>query len=350
MIPGVGAIRAPLGQSVPAGSVYAAAWAADFAAEPPVFVAASAAMVVTAGPTTDAIGWRPADGAPAWSATGARASVPPIIGDDLVFLIHGRTLRAFHAVAGAEAWRAMLRGDAVAAPAWIAGALVVPTAAGIEAFRTNGTAVWHVPMPGIATRPVLHDGVVYVGLEAPAVVALTLADGMERWRRALPATPGPLAVVGGASLVFGVSDGAWMAYALDGQRRWAYAPRQAAIGAAAADDRFIYLAMFDNTIQAFDRQSGNRRWVEALDDRPVSGPMPSGGELLVPTSAGSVLAVDVTQGEHPVRRAFQVADDLTGAAYESAALGPAGTLYLIVSAQEEPGFRLHAIARGRTGQ
>ena len=328
-------------------------WTERFAAGLPIFVVSTPAAVVVAGVDTPATGRSHDDGTVRWTSD-ATTDVAPAAAEGLVFLASGRRFDVLDAATGARRWSAALRDAVARTPGWVDGGVVVATGSGIEAFRTTGTtAVWAIDLPGIVTDPVVAGGAVFVGLESGHLVALTLATGAERWRAALPAPATDITAADGR-LFFATRDGSWFAYAQsDGERLWQARARVGAVGRPAAGDEHVYVAFLDNTIQAFDRSSGNRRWVALLDDRPTAAPRLLGSNVVMPTPDGGLLAVRAGGAAPDSRRVFAAPEDMTGATFQALAVdAAAGSLYLLTSGTDAPGFQLTKVgppapARGR---
>jgi outer membrane protein assembly factor BamB len=347
LLPRLAAMQAPAGQPVPPPGEYAAAWTVAFDAAVPVFVTASPTVVVVSGPATPATGRALEDGEVVWTTDDAVSDVVPVAGDDLVFLASATRFEARDAATGAARWTATLQAPVARTPAWVPGGLVVATRAGLEAYRTNGAGAWQLPLTGIATDPVIAQGTIVVGLESQEIVALALADGTERWRATL--TGRPMALSAGGDRVYATAaDGAWFAYDLtDGSRQWRFPTRVSAVGPPLVGDDLVYLVLLDNTVQAFDRGSGNRRWIAPLANRPSAGPHLGADAVVVPVSDGGVLAVPLATEAHEPGRLFDLPDDVTGAAFESAAVSRDGAMvFVLTSSLEAPGFRLTALRRG----
>ena len=333
--------RASNGQAVPAPDAYAVQWTERFDAGLPIFVVSTPAAVVVAGADTPAAGRSHDDGTVLWTSD-ATTDVAPAAAEGLVFLASGQRFDVLDAATGARRWSAALRHPVARTPGWVDGGVVVATRNGVEAFRTTGaTAVWAIDLPGIVTDPVVAGGAVFVGLESGHLVALALATGAERWRAVLPA-PATGITAADSRLFFATLDGSWFAYAQsDGRRLWQARARVGAVGRPVAGGEHVYLAFLDNTVQAFDRSTGNRRWVALLDDRPTAAPSLLGSNVVLPTPDGGLLAVTAGAAAPDARRLLAAPDDMTGATFQALAVdAAAGGVYLLTSGTDAPGFRL----------
>ncbi len=133
--------------------------------------------------------------------------------------------------------------------------------AGVD--RATGRERWVVPLPGFPTAPVIAGPVVLTVADAGAVVALDLATGQERWRRAASegAVGAPPMSAGDLALVVEVSD---------------LAP---AAPTAASGRTPVELPAPSATLLALDAATGAERWRQ---ERP--GLLPSLGSSPVVSS------------------------------------------------------------------
>ena len=77
---------------------------------------------------------------------------------------------------------------------------------------------------------------------------------------------------------------------------WRFSLYARASGPASADAASVFVALFDNTVQAIGRTSGTRRWSQTLSNRPSSAAVLSGERLLVAQADGTVAVIRATTG------------------------------------------------------
>ena len=170
---------------------------------------------------------------------------------------------------------------------------------------------------------VVSDGRVIAALANRALVVLDLPTGAVRKRMLLPAKPGELA--GSEDRVyFGADDGEFYAYRAGSEDPlWVFPIKVNIVGAPVADDRCVYAAFMDNSVRAFRRGSGTSCWsARALTGRPASGPMLTGGQLVIPLTTSDLVVIEARDGK-PVRRPTVAAQP--SAATLQATRGPDGT-------------------------
>jgi outer membrane protein assembly factor BamB len=145
--------------------------------------------------------------------------------------------------------------------------------------------------PVAGASPITDEHHVYVALRAGQIVAHDLADGQERWRKAVAAVH-PLAV--DAGMLFAATDEVIHAFrAEDGALAWE-AP--AATTAPLLAHAGWLIALAGGKVQAFRGSDGARLWERELGvakERPAI----EGDRLYVSLSDGRLIALNVSNGE-----------------------------------------------------
>jgi outer membrane protein assembly factor BamB len=238
-----------------------------------------------------------ADGGRLWEIE-APATQALALGDGQIFAATAREVLGIEASSGRVLWRFPMP-EAVAAPSWRAGWLVVGDRGGeLVALRaTDGRVMWRQSLGGPLARPVTIDGErAYAPLRNGQIVALDIMTGTSVWRTALPGTPG-LITAAGDRLYVGCTDNFFYSLdADDGSRRWRWRTGADVIGPAAVDAERVYFVSLDNVLRALDAGSGVQRWTRALDARPFSGPVLDGEALLVSGIGTALRVVRTTDG------------------------------------------------------
>ncbi|ELZ08543.1 WD-40 repeat-containing protein [Halovivax asiaticus JCM 14624] len=274
------------------------------------------------------------DGAEQWQTT-FDASEPEgiVVADDRCIVAYGTKVVALGSRSGDRIWTQPIRGRFSSDPLVAdetTGTVLVDTSAGIEAFgAANGEKLWETDMlhPLVHTPAVYDERVFAVGKvdDVPSLVALSLDDSSECWRSELTSAPESAAPVATQEGVF-VSDGETLvvhdretgdrlrelytfshddgkydielvavdngtvfvtsdrgdAVALNsetGTERWRLdIPVDSAPGGICVGTETVLFPIYEpeyapekETISAFDRESGARRWHYGLESKPHSG-------------------------------------------------------------------------------
>jgi outer membrane protein assembly factor BamB len=292
--------------SVPAG----AAIAADDIHEAGVQVltyrgdAARTGIMPGPGPAgTPAIAWQ------FWAMQGLSSS--PTLQDGTIHIVSAKGM--VHGLAigdGSERWAVDLGADSSATPLIAGGVLVLADESGrVRGLSPSaidpaeGRELWHTDIGGsVLTSVTMSDGAAYLGASPGTVVALTIADGAERWRRQL--------VPEGKVLTPSFADGRlyvaigdapaghlWALDAATGEPVWdhgvpdgvtAYMP-------ALAHGR-AYVVRTDGIVEALDAASGAVVWSVQTPSSIDAGPSIVDDLLLVAGVGGPVEALDLATG------------------------------------------------------
>ncbi|MFC3960086.1 PQQ-binding-like beta-propeller repeat protein [Halovivax cerinus] len=150
------------------------------------------------------------------------------------------------------------------------GTVLVDSIAGIEAYRaSNGARRWQSdPVDYLAREPAIDDRHAYVVGdvdETPSLVALSLADGSVRWRRELEDTPEQVAPVASPVGVIVSDDGTLVVHDGDtGDRlrelRSFGTDRADAPVSVAFDDGTVFVTTEYSGAVALDGETGAERW------------------------------------------------------------------------------------------
>jgi outer membrane protein assembly factor BamB len=266
-----------------------AVWRIELEAAQRADIAADAAAVYVAGGTAGLAAYAAGDGRQLWTRTDhADATVRQVgrFGSVLAILGAGG-IEALDPATGTTRWTATLAGgDAV-----LAGddAAIVAGAADLRLVdQAAGAEMWRVPLASAAVAVALDAARVVAVLADGSLMAVDRASGRHHWTVPLDGVVGGV-TLSGERLYFLDRRGVLYAHrASDGARDWYFERFIEGGGRPAADDRQVYAAFFDNTLQAFDRTSGARRWHAPLSGRPSGAPWIHGGLLFVAHADGIV--------------------------------------------------------------
>ena len=211
--------------------------------------------------------------------------IAPVAEGGLVFVAAGEAIEALRGSDGASAWtvpRVKTVAPLFAANGW----LFAVTDAEVLAIRArDGQVVWRHAAGGVRLAPVVDSDRLYLGANDGRVLALTLASGDVVWEKYV--TGGVTAIaahhghvyVGAGDKQFSCIDGR------NGAPRWSYRVGAIIVGRVSVDDERVYFGALDNVVRGLDRSSGNQRWKQPLNRRPVAGTYAAGHIVFVPTAA-----------------------------------------------------------------
>lgn len=203
---------------------------------------------------------------------------------------------------GSVDWVARLDDEAAGAPAVAENRVVAGSADGaIEAYDPgDGSPLWKTETKEGLFPPHASDGsvfavdddAVYVVHNRGFVLALSLADGDERWRSSVPTRPHRPRLVDGA-VVCGASGGSGGGGAVvaldaaDGSERWRVETERT-VGTAVgvnrrADEPVVYAGTIDGTVLALSAGDGSERWRASVDDWVATTPVVAADRLWVGT-------------------------------------------------------------------
>ena len=287
-------------QEKPAEPSIAVAWQKEIEVKGAAHLSIGRRAVVLAGSESGLAAYALDDGRPLWRNQ-QTSVVQPVNTAGLVVIATAETVQALKEDTGEAAWQAALPAGALPPTLHATETLIVVTrGADVRAWRTDGSPAWQKTLPALpTTRLVTASDALLIGLQTPAISALSIATGDILWTAEIPAPVTALTVAGDHVFAPG-SDGRLNAYRLDhglkGKWRFRAVP---AIGDAVVDERRAYFTLIDNTVRALDRDGGAQRGRYLLSSRPVGGGILVGTTLFVPLTDGDVARLNVAPGIKP---------------------------------------------------
>jgi outer membrane protein assembly factor BamB len=229
------------------------------------------------------------------------STLPPVVGDGVVYVAAGREILAVDAARGARRWAftldrpprmpLLLQGDHLLALTEANDLVAVNVATRAEAWRRPLTETGAVRMRA-------DDRAVYLASAAGTLTRVRLADGAIDWavepERGLAATSRELsepAIARDRVLVGSTSQSFLAIDPESGATRWHWTYRHIGgdvIGAAVVED-VIYAAALDNTLRAVNRSDGNQKWKRDLSTRPLFPPQTL-PEIIIVTGLSPLLS------------------------------------------------------------
>ena len=262
-------------------------------AAPPVIAAEHVFVVLQSGIVA---AHRMSDGVEAWHVE-LRTDQPVAVEGSRVFVAAGEMIHALDAASGSVLWRTpsgAVTAPLVAQDGW----LLVASANTLTALRSeDGTKVWSRDTGPQRLRATIEGDNLYVPLDDGRLLALDLKTGADRWKRHFAGAVSEVLAFsdriyfGSADKVFycfHADDGEW-----DWHRRVGAVPR----GRPAAAGSHLFVTSIDNTLRAYDRNSGALLWHPSVPFRPAA-PVVVGSAVVVPGYAAEILAFDAATG-HP---------------------------------------------------
>lgn len=125
---------------------------------------------------------------------------------------------------------------------------------------------------GVATRPIVNNGIVYFGAMDGYVYALNVANGAQKWRKKLSAESLGNLVLGSNFLYVGTADNVlWALDPLTGQEVWTlrrpspsssyyWSLRANTAGVLSADGKILYVGFSDGIVVALRAENGETLW------------------------------------------------------------------------------------------
>lgn len=342
MLMAVAAQKPPAPSPTPPEKIFERQWNHTIEAPGRLGLAAGAQRVFVtddqAGVEARAVG----DGALAWEQA-LPSDLPVAVAADQVYVASGGQIHALDEADGRVRWARPLPGAAVALVAQGSGAI---TASGqtVQAWSSDGSSRWVRSLRTNVVREVLAvDGdQIYVGVTDHTLVALDAASGVVKWTRQIKTLPVSLAVADG-KIFFGGTDGHFHAYSRGGGHEWTY-QREEVVGSPVVDDRYVYVALMDNTVVAHDAGNGHLKWRRPLDDRPIRGPVLSGPHVVAVLRSDQVVAMPRTADKPGAGRTTGAAAPPGGAPASQAARNR-----VWVAAPSVDGAQVFAVIQLETG-
>ncbi|MDO8795143.1 MAG: PQQ-binding-like beta-propeller repeat protein [Vicinamibacterales bacterium] len=222
-----------------------------------------------------------ASGERVWSVEG-HATVAPVVSGDLVLLAGSAQIAALTTENGDPVWTRPLPDPAVALAATGELVLVATMEGRLVALSvSDGIERWRQQLPGRVTPPMLvTPGRVSIADEAGHVTVVETATGQVRWHRRLDGRLSPPAGTGDRLFVGSSTNAFWALRASDGATLWRWRMGGDVAGAVVEGDR-VYVVTLDNLIRALDAGSGNQRWKASLSTRPGAPPLALKGLAVV---------------------------------------------------------------------
>jgi outer membrane protein assembly factor BamB len=312
--------------------VYESAWQKTIESDAALQIATGATHVFVTGAKARLTAFAAADGAEAW-AKELPSETRLATGEGLVFVVSGGKLHALAETTGAERWSASVAGPTTG-PVWSQGFVVFSSGQEIVAYRAaDGSEIWR-QLVGVETaQPIVIDSRrVLAVLASKTIVVLDLVTGSSLQRMLPDPVPGELAAAGDR-FYFAADDGVVYAYKVTSEDRdWAFPIHVNGVGAPAVDERCVYVAVLDNSVQAFQRGSGNRCWSSrTLKGRPAAGPILAGSQLVIPLTNGELVVVGVKDGKLADTSAGAATSQPAAATLQAVAASPDASSVYVVS-------------------
>ena len=238
------------------------------------------------------------DGRELWGPSG-KTDLGPVVLGNRIAVVSDRSLEVLEQDTGNRAWRADLEGaDAPIRLDSVDQLIAVGSGREIRTWRAGGSPNWRTTLSSApVTRVIATTESWLMGLEQPEIVALDPASGAIKWRGRLPARPLSMSVAG-SNLFLSAADNAVYSFDLEPRldRKWRHRRLMATVGDPVADDDHAYFTFIDNTLRAYSRDGGTRRWTHPLPSRPLTGPLLIGGAVVVALASGEVVRVSAATG------------------------------------------------------
>jgi outer membrane protein assembly factor BamB len=223
---------------------------------------------------------------------------PPALGQGQLYVAVGDAIIALRLEDGSLAWRAPVPEKLVAPLAWESGWLAAATWATLRMLRaSDGSVIWQRSLPSSASAaPVVTSNHVYVPLEDGHVVAFSLEDGHDAWRRRLGSTPNQISALGNRLFVGSRDNYLYCLNAKDGQVEWRARTGADVVSAPILDEHRVYFISLDNVLRALNQRNGVQQWRRALAFRPAWGPIKAADTVLLSGFGGPIRAFYLDDG------------------------------------------------------
>ena len=238
---------------------------------------------------------RVADGTEAWRVE-LRTDQSVAVEESRVFVAAGEMIHALDAASGSVVWRAPA--GPVTAPLIAQGGwLVVASATGLTALRSeDGTKVWSRNTGPQRLRSTIEGDNLYAPLDDGPLLALDLRTGAERWKRHLAGARFSEVLAFSDRVYAGSTNKYFYCFdADDGEREWRTLLGAVLRGRPAAEGTHLFVTSVDNTLRAYDRNSGALLWHPSVPFRP-GAPVVIGSVVVVPGNSAQLMAFDAATG------------------------------------------------------
>lgn len=182
---------------------------------------------------------------------------PPAAAGEDVFAVDSNSgaVVSLNRGGGGRQWIRRFEGPVPGTPTVVDGLVIVPGAAAVHAFdRSTGVSAWEAD-EALEATVAAADGLAY-GVTGDELVALSVEDGSEQWRRSVPPTTNPPVVAGGV----------------------------------------LYLAGDEGDVLAVDAATGSVSWRASVDAEFRTAFAVAGGELYAGTRDGALHALAAGAG------------------------------------------------------
>jgi outer membrane protein assembly factor BamB len=275
-------------------------------------------------------------------------ATPLVLGEAIIVGSSAREVLAMTWDTEELIWKTPTKGRVLSAPAYEDGRVFVADDEGVLlALDLDGKELWrHVSTYPLLVSPVVDGGNVYVVNANQELICLDTESGDPRWSYASPVSSegsiwrGTSIAIGGANLYMGLADGRVVAldarvgsvqwktrlgentefpdvtvgpvfdegtvyagsrqglYALNakaGNIQWS--KPYAAVGGLAAGSSNLYFGTGDGGFACVDKKDGVLLWTTALEGGISTAPVLAGGEVIMGSSRGAIMALDASNGK-----------------------------------------------------
>ena len=238
------------------------------------------------------------DGSVAWSVE-CPMTAAPAAGDDRVFAGSEGLVEARAKADGRAQWRRPIKGRVISLH-WDTGWLIAATEAGpLVAIRAaDGEILWQRDFGSPLSAPPAPAGDrLYLALKDGRITVVTLQSGEDIWTRQLTEPAAGMLPVGDRVFVGGRDNQFHSLDAKDGDSKWHWKTGADVLGLPVLDERRVYFIALDNVLRGHHRNNGSMLWKVVLPMRPFTGPILSGGTLIVAGVASELHAYNAYDGK-----------------------------------------------------
>jgi outer membrane protein assembly factor BamB len=283
----------------PSSAALQPVWSVEVEFDGPPRIAVGRHAVFVVSPETGLAAYSIDGGRKLWQSS-LRSTADPAVAGELVALAIPGGIEVLSETTGQTAWKAAVDGDGAVSLYGTDRLLLAVQGAEIRAWRHDGTTAWTYTSESLPTTPLLSTPAgLLLGVAKPEILSLDPGSGSVKWRSPIPARATSLSLAGDQLIMSG-SDDALYSFRVEAslKKNWKSRTyrRLQPIGQALFDERWVYLAIIDNTLRAFDRSSGSQRWTQSLDSRPMAGPTLLAGTLVIPLVNGELAQVTAATG------------------------------------------------------